>query len=333
MSATGQWRGEAGAYRPLPRMLVLCALTAPLLVSAGCSATSSADPKLGVAATAPAIAEQETAPETALQDGGKAYKVSGKTLVAGADPTNYSAEGLASWYGPVFHGRTTANGEVFDKDSLTAAHPSLPLPSYARVTNVRNGRSIVVRVNDRGPYHGGRAIDVSQKVAHMLDFENDGMARVRIDYVGPASLEGTDNAKLMATYREKGKMPATAGASLGPQASDIAGLYKDAGQQRLAAAHQIRQTSPQPALQRAIALAAAKAEQPAPADIETEQPTPAPQVAENTTTPAQADVASRIQAGFTGISSPQPLTQQRSNGMISPVLSGFAFDPTANSFR
>jgi rare lipoprotein A len=310
-------------------MLVLCAFTAPLLILAGCSATTSADPKLGAAASAPAVAAaEEPVSDAEAQKEGNAYKVAGKTRQPGSDPTNYSAEGLASWYGSMFHGRKTANGEVFDKDSLSAAHPTLPLPSYARVTNVGNGKSIVVRVNDRGPYHGGRVLDVSQKVAHMLDFENDGMARVRIDYVGPASLEGSDDAKLMATYREKGA-PTTAIAGLQPQRSDIAGLYKDPGQQRLAAAHQIRQGTPEPALQRALAQAAKEAEKPA----KSEQPAEAPQVADNATTTPQVDVASRIQTGFNGISSPQPLTQQRGGGMVSPVLSGFAFNPTANSFR
>ena len=77
-------------------------------------------------------------------------------------------EGLASWYGDDFHGRLTANGEVFDMGSLTAAHPTLPMPCYARVTNLANGKSLVVRVNDRGPYHGNRLIDVSNKAAELL---------------------------------------------------------------------------------------------------------------------------------------------------------------------
>ena len=84
----------------------------------------------------------------------------------------------------------TSNGEAFDMGSISAAHPTLPLPSYARVTNINNGRSIVVRVNDRGPFHGDRVVDVSQRTAELLDFKRKGMARVKIDYVGPASLEG-----------------------------------------------------------------------------------------------------------------------------------------------
>src|SRR5262245_26873429 len=101
---------------------------------------------------------------------GKPYMVAGKMYVPEED-ANYHAEGLASWYGDDFHGRLTANGEVFDMGSLTAAHPTLPIPSYARITNLRNGKSLIVRVNDRGPYHGNRLIDVSNKAAELLEFK------------------------------------------------------------------------------------------------------------------------------------------------------------------
>ena len=116
------------------------------------------------------------------------------------DP-NYRAEGMASWYGDDFHGRLTANGEVFDMTSLTAAHPTLPIPSYARVTNLRNGKSLIVRVNDRGPYHGNRLIDVSNKAAELLEFKGNGVATVRVEYVGRAPLEGSDDRQLVATLR------------------------------------------------------------------------------------------------------------------------------------
>src|SRR5437763_3463949 len=108
---------------------------------------------------------------------------------------------MASWYGDDFHGRLTANGEVFDMDSLSAAHPTLPMPCYARVTNLANGKSLVVRVNDRGPYHGNRLIDVSNKAAQLLDFKGNGVARVRVEYVGRAPLEGSDDRQLIATLR------------------------------------------------------------------------------------------------------------------------------------
>ncbi len=114
---------------------------------------------------------------------------------------NYREEGLASWYGDDFHGRLTANGEVFDMASLTAAHPTLPMPCYARVTNLSNGKSLIVRVNDRGPYHGNRLMDVSSRAAELLEFKGNGVARVRVEYVGRAPLEGSDDRQLMATLR------------------------------------------------------------------------------------------------------------------------------------
>ena len=131
---------------------------------------------------------------------GKPYTVGGRIYVPEED-VNYREEGLASWYGDDFHGRLTANGEVFDMASLTAAHPTLPMPCYARVTNMRNGKSLIVRVNDRGPYHGNRLIDVSNKAAELLEFKGSGVARVRVEYVGRAPLEGSDDRQLMATLR------------------------------------------------------------------------------------------------------------------------------------
>jgi rare lipoprotein A len=129
---------------------------------------------------------------------GKPYVVAGRTYVPEENP-NYRAEGVASWYGDAFHGRLTANGEVFDMTSLTAAHPTLPLPSYARVTNLANGKSVIVRVNDRGPYHGNRLIDVSNTAAKLLEFRDNGIGRVRVEYVGRAPLDGSDDRQLIAT--------------------------------------------------------------------------------------------------------------------------------------
>lgn len=111
---------------------------------------------------------------------------------------------MASWYGSAFHGRLTANGEVYDKHHLSAAHPTFPLPSYARVTNLENGTSVIVRVNDRGPYEYGRIIDVSSKTADLLDIKRKGSANVRVQYVGRAPLEGNDMPYLMASYVRKG---------------------------------------------------------------------------------------------------------------------------------
>lgn len=138
---------------------------------------------------------------------GKPYSVNGRTYVPAENPS-YRIEGVASWYGRDFHGRLTANGEIYDMHSISAAHTTLPLPCYVRVTNLDNGRSIVVRVNDRGPYHRNRVIDLSIGTAKALDFYSRGLARVRVEYVGPAPLEGSDDTMLMATLRDGSPAPA-----------------------------------------------------------------------------------------------------------------------------
>lgn len=134
---------------------------------------------------------------------GKAYQVKGRWYEPKEEP-GYNKTGMASWYGSAFHGRLTANGEVYDKYHLSAAHPTFPLPSYARVTNLENGTSVIVRVNDRGPYEYGRIIDVSSKTADLLDIKRKGSATVRVQYVGRAPLEGNDMPYLMASYVTKG---------------------------------------------------------------------------------------------------------------------------------
>ena len=137
---------------------------------------------------------------------GKPYSVAGRTYIPRDNP-RYSRIGLASWYGSAFHGRLTANGEVYDVNGLTAAHPTLPLPSYVRVTNLENGRSLVVRVNDRGPFARNRLIDVSSRAADMLGFRGKGTAKVQVDYVGPARMDGLDDRMLMASYQGPGVDP------------------------------------------------------------------------------------------------------------------------------
>ena len=159
------------------------------------------DPKYGVSAS-PRVVE----PGDPVPKGGGTYRVGKPYTVAGRiyvpeEDRDYSATGLASWYGDDFHGRQTANGEVFDMTSISAAHPTLPMPSYARVTNLANGKSLIVRVNDRGPYHANRVMDVSYRAAKLLEFERMGTARVRVEYVGRASLDGSDDRQLIATLR------------------------------------------------------------------------------------------------------------------------------------
>ena len=132
---------------------------------------------------------------------GRPYELNGRTYVPAEDP-NYRSEGIASWYGPDFHGKPTANGETFDMNGISAAHPTLPMPSYLRVTNLANGRSIIVRINDRGPYAKERVTDLSIGAAKALGFYDAGLARVRIEYVGRAPLGGSDDRMLLATLRQ-----------------------------------------------------------------------------------------------------------------------------------
>src|ERR1700730_5078095 len=130
---------------------------------------------------------------------GKPYTIAGLTYYP--SEKHYAAIGLASWYGDALHCRRTANGEVYDRDSISAAHPTLPLPSYARVTNLRNHYSMIVRVNDRGPFAAHRIMDVSRKTAEALDFRQRGTTRVKVEYIGAASLAGSNDEKLLATLR------------------------------------------------------------------------------------------------------------------------------------
>lgn len=101
---------------------------------------------------------------------------------------DYDETGIASWYGPTFYGHKTANGEMYDGEALTAAHRTLPMPVNVRVTNLENGKSLIVRVNDRGPYARGRIIDLSKRAAELLDVVQTGTARVRVTYIGRADL-------------------------------------------------------------------------------------------------------------------------------------------------
>ena len=160
---------------------------AACLALANCTtdyATSRIDQNRTSAVSSRVLATGETAPK-------RTVSIRKHTIATTAhEPTRinakYSAVGVASWYGADFHGRHTANGETFDMNSLSAAHPSLPLPCNVRVTNLLNHRSIVVRVNDRGPYVGGRVIDVSAKTAKVLGFYEDGLSKVKVEYVGRA---------------------------------------------------------------------------------------------------------------------------------------------------
>ncbi len=173
---------------PLFRLLVLSVLVAGPAALLGC-----AEAQLGTHVA-------KTIGNTG-RTGGGIYKVGSPYQVAGQwytpkEDEAYDREGIASWYGPNFHGKPTANGEVFDQNLITAAHPTLPMPIYARVTNLENGRSLIVRINDRGPFVANREIDLSRRSAELLGYLNKGTARVRVQYLRRAPLEGdVDNVQ------------------------------------------------------------------------------------------------------------------------------------------
>jgi len=178
------------------------------LLLAQCANSSRVDSRYGVAASERVVQPGEPVPK-----GGGVYRVGAPYVVAGriyvpeADP-HYRNVGIASWYGDDFHGRYTANGEIFDLNAISAAHPTLPLPCYVRVTNLANGRSLIVRVNDRGPYAANRIIDVSGRAAQLLGFRMRGTATVRVEYMGRAPIEGSDDRMLEATLRQNSPAPA-----------------------------------------------------------------------------------------------------------------------------
>lgn len=194
------------SWRHAFRFLALTALIAPLIAACGMGgygatvkrgAFTSSEYGVGVS---PRVTSDPNPPKGGGRDQlGRPYTVRGKLYVP-RDQPGYVDTGEASWYGSDFHGRRTANGEIFSANAITGAHPTLPLPSYVRVTNQQNGRSVIVRVNDRGPYMPGRIMDLSHRAAEMLGYVNNGHAQIKAEYVGRAPLEGDDTRMLVASY-------------------------------------------------------------------------------------------------------------------------------------
>lgn len=171
---------------------------------------------------------------------GKPYQVAGRWFTPKEQP-NYDKSGVASWYGEAFHRRRTSNGEWFDMNTLTAAHATLPLPSYAKVTNLENGQSIIVRINDRGPFVDTRIIDLSKASANALGYLRKGKTNVRVQYIGPAPLRdgGTHLAMMNRTLEDGGSMR-----TLVAQARN-----GDADAVQVAAARPARKRAPEPDVQ------------------------------------------------------------------------------------
>ncbi|MHB1052236.1 MAG: septal ring lytic transglycosylase RlpA family protein [Thiobacillus sp.] len=134
----------------------------------------------------------------------RTYTVLGNTYTPKTERRTHREEGLASWYGRRFHGKKTASGERYDMYAMTAAHPTLPIPSYVRVTALNNGKSVVVRINDRGPFHSSRVIDLSYTAAHKLGYLGKGHARVRVESIDPDAKENQGEASVDGLYLQVG---------------------------------------------------------------------------------------------------------------------------------
>ena len=147
-------------------------------------ASPVADTSAQAAATAQPDAVVQTEP--LHKTANLSYKVAGKRYQPTKKIEQFSQTGKASWYGPGFHGKKTSSGERFDMNTLSAAHRTLPIPSYARVTNLSNGKSVVVRINDRGPFHGNRVMDLSKAAAKELGFIHTGTANVKVEQILPS---------------------------------------------------------------------------------------------------------------------------------------------------
>jgi rare lipoprotein A len=235
---------------------------------------------------------------------GRPYTVAGKRYYPAENPS-YTATGMASWYGAAFHGRRTANGEVYDMASLSAAHPTMPLPSYARVTNLGNGYSVIVRVNDRGPYHAGRVMDVSSRVADVLDMKAMGTAHVKVDYVGPAPMEGSDDSQLLASLRTDGSpanmigysAPVMMANAAAEQTETIWSLFSGGGRGG-------QQAQPQPEAQPAPAPAL----EPPPVQVASApEPPPPPEPVRVASTTSVDAGAAPSESGDTDPSPPEPI--------------------------
>jgi rare lipoprotein A len=181
--------GPAAAHAPLPTRPVVPIVPSPSPRTI--SITASAPPLTSI------VRPQDVA---SFQKIGAPYQVAGTWYVPAHEP-NYDEIGVASWYGSQFQGRPTANGEIFDMNVVTGAHPTLPIPSLVEVTNLTNGRSVVVRINDRGPFVSSRLIDLSARGAELLGFKQQGHTNVRVRYVGPANSEPMVTADNISTGR------------------------------------------------------------------------------------------------------------------------------------
>jgi len=227
--------------RPVP--LAACLVLSMAL--AACASKPS-----GVSTTDPATKTQGTFKI------GQPYQVNGTWYYPSAD-LNYDETGIASWYGPNFHEKSTANGETFDQNALSAAHKTLPLPSIVQVTNLDNGRSIEVRVNDRGPYASNRIIDMSRRAAQLLGFEGQGTAKVEVKVLKTESIQAQSIARLNGSDQPPAEVPQAA-----PRATVVAQALPPLAGSNVAPPRPSQQPYPTPTVTQASVPAAAALQEP-----------------------------------------------------------------------
>ena len=202
------------------KTLPILAMSALILALAACSSTPPAKqastapkgggyylddgPEANPPANLDAIPDAVPRAEPLHRFANRTYVALGNTYTPQTTRRAHSEEGLASWYGRRFHGKKTASGEPYDMYAMTAAHPTLPIPSYARVTALNSGRSVVVRINDRGPFHSKRVIDLSYTAAHKLGYLKNGSTRVRVESLDPAAYDTQGAAIIEGVYLQVG---------------------------------------------------------------------------------------------------------------------------------
>jgi rare lipoprotein A len=202
------------------RLVALMLFIAPVLAACGGSVGSSGVKRAAFTSKefGVGVSPRVTKAKYPARGGGRVMPLKPYTVRAvtyrPVEGPGYVERGKASWYGQDFHGRRTANGEIFGAYYMTAASPVLPIPSYARVTNLDNGRSVMVRINDRGPYISGRIIDLSYQAAEALGYRAKGSANVEVRYVGPAPLNGDDNKMLVASLNRETRIEQNAGTTM-----------------------------------------------------------------------------------------------------------------------
>lgn len=187
------------------------------------------------------IADAEPKWEPLHKPATRPYVVLGKEYVPNTTLKPYKARGIASWYGKKFHGQKTSNGEIYDMFAMTAAHPTLALPSYVRVTSLGSGKSVIVRVNDRGPFHAGRVIDLSYTAAYKLGLINGGSGQVEVEAILPGDATGTaytqiappaaerDEISQLARQMQREERPVQSAAAIGTSDNNAPGIYLQLG--------------------------------------------------------------------------------------------------------